>query len=94
MPQKRNGFIDIMKMIFCMGVILNHLNTVSISSQMNSIVMRYGFLGVEFFFIVSGYLMAKNAARTFNHTVDIGPTTWNFLLHKIMIIFQPILWLG
>ena len=61
MNKKRNGFIDIMKLVFCLGVILNHLNTVSVSFQMNTIVMRYGFLGVEFFFIVSGYLMAKKA---------------------------------
>ena len=51
MAQKRSGFIDIMKLIFCFSVILNHLNTISISSQMDTIIMRFGFLWVEFFFI-------------------------------------------
>lgn len=43
MAQKRNGFIDIMKLIFCFGVVLNHLNAISISSQMDTIIMRCGF---------------------------------------------------
>lgn len=87
MAQKRNGFIDIMKLIFCFGVTLNHINSISISSQMDTIIMMYGFLGAEFFFIVSGYLMAKHADRDSpKNKAEIGAATWKFLGHKLMII--------
>lgn len=45
------------------------------------------FLGVEFFFIVSGYLMAKSVDRDFpKNTTEIGAATWKFLGHKLAII--------
>lgn len=78
MVNRRNGFIDLMKLIFCLGIVFNHLNSVSLPAESNTIIMRYGFLGVEFFFIVSGYLMTMKAFNE-QQSIDIGNSTWKFL---------------
>lgn len=57
---KRNQIIDIAKLVFCIGILLNHTNSLNGVNKSN-IIMQYGFLGVEFFFVVSGFLMAKKS---------------------------------
>lgn len=90
MINRRNGFIDLMKLIFCLGIVFNHLNTVSLPVESNTIIMRYGFLGVEFFFIVSGYLMTMKAFNE-QQSIDIGNSTWKFLCRKFVIILPSYL---
>lgn len=53
----------------------------------------YGYIGVGFFFLVSGYLMGKAVYRanertlTETGTVDLGKETWQFWVHKYAAIF-------
>ncbi len=64
---KRNGKIELMRFIFAVGVVLFHLNYTywgldqEFSNGLN--LFRHGNLGVEFFFIVSGFLMARTLSR-------------------------------
>lgn len=51
-----------------------------------------GYLGVEFFFIVSGYLMAQKALNMKNYKdEDIGKLTWNYIWKKIKVLFPYVL---
>ncbi len=65
--EKRNGKIELMRFVFAVGVVLFHLNYTywglnqEFSNGLN--LFRHGNLGVEFFFIVSGFLMARTLSR-------------------------------
>lgn len=47
---RRNGMIDFMRFVFACGIVLGHANSIVV-------VMPGGWIGVEFFFLVTGYLM-------------------------------------
>ena len=55
---KHNGIIGFWKFMFCMMVLLLHC-----SPNAKLKIFKQGYLGVEFFFIVSGYLMASNTLK-------------------------------
>lgn len=78
--KKVNFTIDIFKFIFAVIIVLNHAN-VFLSYP---IAIR-GSLGVEFFFIVSGYLMAQRAEKA--NFSSIGESTYQFLKKKYFSIF-------
>lgn len=93
--KRRNQTIDIARIVFAFMIVLNHLNTIiSEYPATNLLITRYGFLGVEFFFIVSGYLMAKKGYKEINsgggEFVPLnaaGRATPKFIIKKIGIIF-------
>jgi hypothetical protein len=49
---KRNGFIDFLKFIFAIIILIHH-------SWQFFPILPIGYIGVEFFFLVTGWLMAK-----------------------------------
>lgn len=51
--KKRNGNIEILRFLFCIGIVLFH-----------AWVNPRGFIGVEFFFIVTGFFLAKKGGYT------------------------------
>ena len=55
--QSRNKMIDILKIVFVIAIFCCHLNSLSQPKEKVELFMHLGFLGVEFFFIVSGYFM-------------------------------------
>lgn len=79
----RNGTIDCLRFLFCVLIVLRH--------AMHAIPdgcyepMPGGGLGVEFFFIVSGYLMTKSAAKRLSNgaPTDLGPDTTAFMKRKL-----------
>lgn len=60
MKSKHNGIISLWKFIFCIVIIGFHLNAIQHYKNTN-FGFLYGSIAVEFFFIVSGYLLAKKA---------------------------------
>jgi len=46
-----------------------------------------GYIAVEFFFIVSGFLMVKSMTKTSENTGSLGKDTLSFVLHKAKSIF-------
>lgn len=79
--QSRNGEIELLRLIFCISVVFHHL-----SSHFNLNAFYRGSFGVEFFFIVSGFFMAKSAEKIIddNYTAN----TLQFIKKKI-ITFLP-----
>ena len=54
--KKRNGEIDVLRFVFSIFIVLYHFGDV-----FKVDIARFGFIGVEFFFVVSGVLMARTA---------------------------------
>lgn len=52
---------------------------------------RNGYFGVEFFFIISGYFMAENAARHSNEAISIWRENIKFIIKKVKKFFIPCL---
>lgn len=77
----RNGEIDFWKFIFILGIVLHH------SYLVLGGVKKYFILGstfVEFFFIVSGYLMALSASRKPDADMNtLGSETSSFIYRKV-----------
>lgn len=80
MAKKRNGEIELLRMFFTIAVLLLHSNYVSNGEDMP--YFYGGWLGVEFFFIVSGYLMAAYEDCLPPDKRKIGSQTWRFIAKK------------
>lgn len=77
----RNGAIDFLKFIFIFMVAIFHGKNFAGDTEH---IFQLGAIGVEFFFIVSGYLMAVSATKRMQNPIpSIGPDTASFLWHKI-----------
>ena len=84
--KKRNGTIELMRFVFCMAVILFHINNrMDIPVFHHISFFQNGHIGVEFFFLVSGYLMALSAKKQGGS--PLLPATKRFMFRK----FLPIL---
>ncbi|MGN1329367.1 MAG: acyltransferase family protein [Eubacterium sp.] len=95
MKSKRNGKIELLRFVFCICVLLYHLNNdlwggeKAITDGLS--FFSHGRTGVEFFFLVSGYLAAKSASRyrTTENRLPIGSATYDFMLKKVKSVFTP-----
>ena len=76
---KRNGFIDFLKFIFAIIILMHH------GGQFFSI-LPIGYIGVEFFFIVTGWLMARKFYN-FETNENIFVITRNYIIRKIRIFY-------
>lgn len=87
---KKNGKIEILRFLFCISVLMFHagydaLGTDSYINQYFNFFSK-GRTGVEFFFIVSGFLAAKSAFKNRTAVGSTGNKTFNFILNKIKTI--------
>lgn len=93
----KNSFIELLRFLFASIILLFHagsdagiLNNIYHLGGCEVSFFKYGYLSVEFFFIVSGYLMAKTAFSrgiSDNGTViDLAKETVDFLVKKIRSI--------
>lgn len=80
MKTKRNGYIDVIKFIFALMVADFHFDTRFLYG---------GFLAVEGFFMISGFLMMKSLEKS-DKTESTGVATAKFILHKYKALL-PIL---
>ncbi len=81
---KHNGIISFWKFMFSLMIIVFHLN---VRTKYENPILKCGYIGVEFFFLVSGYLMAKKALNQKEDCSDIGEETFEYLLRKIKKFF-------
>lgn len=80
----RNGSIDIMRIVFCFVIIFYHINNrVDFFSYKSFTFFKNGKIGVEFFFLVSGFLLAANA-RFLNG--DAVKLTERYIKKKLLYI--------
>ncbi len=89
----KNGKIELLRFAMCISVLLYHLGRdllVDISEYSKWLsFFANGRSGVEFFFIVSGFLMAKSAKKSMDTPVPAGKATILFLWNKIKRLFIP-----
>lgn len=87
---KKNGKIEFFRFIYCIVVILfhcqRHFLDIDKSTQHFAFFVR-GYMGVEFFFLVTGFLMANTMHKRMNDTHNLGKETFRFTLSKIKAIF-------
>ena len=88
-----NGQIELLRFLFCMAVLFFHaekyfLGEPSSLGGFKPYFFVHGAVGVEFFFVCSGFFMARSIKRDIarNCAVDIGDSTVKFMLHKIKSI--------
>lgn len=84
---ERNIVIDFLKFLFILCIFGGHLNYIALAGENNPILMRLGFLGVEFFFIVSGaFMFYKIKKLNSNHSIQ--KLVFNYIERKVSI-FMP-----
>ncbi len=86
----KNGKIELLRFIFSIIIILFHTNINFMENKQlsaeNLTFFSHGKIGVEFFFLVTGYLTASSIYKKKN-TDNIGKSTANFILKKYLSIF-------
>lgn len=81
---KHNGIISFWKFMFSIMIIVFHLGS---KTNYENAILKSGYIGVEFFFIVSGYFMARTAVNVKEDCQNIGEETYKYLLNKIKKFF-------
>lgn len=82
--QKRIGLIDLMRFLFALIIVIFHGG--QFYGAENAKLFALGYIGVEFFFIVSGFLMAKRIHRSGDSSTNIAETTIRFVWKKYLDI--------
>lgn len=87
---KRNGKIELLRFLFAVAIVLYHCQKHYLDVDKSSFHMAFfscGYIGVEFFFLVAGFLMAKSIyKRTVIQDFDLGLETVQFTWRKIKAI--------
>lgn len=95
-PQKipKNGKIEFLRFVFCMAVLIFHcekyvMGEPSLSKGIHASLFCHGSMGVEFFFIVSGLLMAKSAYKRqdISGKINTAEESFAFMRRKISSVF-------
>lgn len=86
---KHNGIISFWKFCFCLMIIIYHARL--FANKNDFILFSKGSIGVEFFFIVSGYLMTKKALNNNADIDNLGKETWIFILNKLKVLLPYII---
>lgn len=86
--RSRNGTIDFLKFIFALVVVIFHGRKLAAGNEFA--FFQSGYLAVEFFFLVSGFLMMRSASRVTGDR-PIGHETVSFLARKIKGLYPAIL---
>ena len=84
--------IEFWRLVFCFAVVVYHSCYLTPSRSFTTI-FQGGYIGVEFFFIVSGFLMAKSIFADTGHIrVSLLKQTLTFISRKIKRIYPCFLW--
>ena len=82
--KKHNGIISFWKFMFCLMIVAHHGS--SFAGAKDYAIYKYGAIGVEFFFLVSGYLFAASVLRKQKENdtnVSLGKETVDFIVKKV-----------
>lgn len=82
--KQRNGMIDLMRFILTLCVAVTHLVNAHLVPQLS--VLRGGTMSVEFFFVLSGFMLAASASRA-DKTIPTWSSTWTMMKRKVASIY-------
>lgn len=89
MESNKNGEIEFFRFVFAMCVLFVHFNG---SYNFGRFVM--GSIGVDFFFVVTGLLMAKNGKRLKIVRAEIPAYTYTYIFKKISVFYRYFIMTG
>lgn len=81
-----NAELDIWRFVFSVAVFLFHLNKMKLSDEQ---IFPLGYVATDFFFMVSGYLMASSSQRVRGDS--IGESTYSFIKKKIVTLYPYVI---
>ena len=88
----RNGKVEFLRFLFCFIVLLYHIaeSTIGLKYEVleNITFFGKGYFSVEFFFIVSGYLMASTAFKNQENGLQLASDTLVFMKRKLMSVLS------
>ncbi len=91
MKSKRIGEIEILRFLFCLLIVVFHCNTRIIHHQegydFQFLCAPRGYIGVEFFFMLSGFFMAHSTQRMRADAPDRAAQYLRFLWKKYVSVF-------
>lgn len=86
----KNGKIELMRFLFCIVIMIFHIGDDILGLDYRIVgdisLFSKGYFAVEFFFVVSGFLMASSALRSRSNGVALGKDTFNFMQRKVMAV--------
>lgn len=95
----KNGKIEFYRFIFCLAVLFFHIEKYlmgepELGGNIHFSLFAHGSLGVEFFFLTSGFFMARSAKRLLNQSTILNNEQKanayaGFIFHKYRRIFVP-----
>lgn len=85
--QKRNYVIDLLRFLFCTMIVFHH----SFVMYGGYVFAPTGYMGVEFFFIVTGFYMMSKVEQIDGEIIDIGIATKQYIIPKVKKIFPVLL---
>ena len=86
--KKNNGIISFWKFIFAITIVILHAS--SFGGESDFILFKNCSIGVEYFYLVSGYFLAKSALKQ-KANLDIGKDTIKYLFNKIIKFFPYVI---
>ena len=92
--RKKNGTVELLRFLFCICILLFHIEKYlfgepSLKDGIHVALFPHGSIGVEFFFLVSGYLMASAIykSRKMSCSENLSTMTLGFMKKKYISIF-------
>lgn len=89
--KKRNGKIEFLRFVFAAVIVIFHSETIMVNKK--AVIMFSGRMACEFFFLVSGYLMAATAQKllTQGSKLNIGRETEKFIWRKYCSLYPAVI---
>lgn len=89
----RNYEVDFLKLVFAIFVLINHTSVfIKDNTRIDSMFLSYlGWIGVWFFFIVSGFLMVESVSKKNFASDSAGKSSLRFVIGKFGSIAVPYL---
>lgn len=86
----KNGKIELWRFLFCIIIMMFHIGDSILGLDYRFVgdvsLFSKGYFAVEFFFVVSGFLMASSAYKARDNKKSIGKDTFSFMQRKVMAV--------
>ncbi len=87
--KKHNGIVSLWKFIFALVIAFFHTNQFYPNNE--NPIFRWGYIAVEFYFIITGFYFAKKVLKEDYKKENIGIETIRFTISKIKTFIIPLI---